>query len=286
MLRASTVQLLRIPFSFFLMPVYWFALSSVHAINIPHAVIIFVTLHLLLYPASNAYNSYMDRDTGSIGSVEKPLQPTRELYYISIILDVTALIMGFLINLYFTACIFLFILASRAYSYRGIRLKKYPVIGYVIAVVFQGGMVYFMVYHGSSILKSTDVSVAGLVGSTLLVGSFYPLTQIYQHKQDKEEGIRTISMMLGYTGTFIFTAAIFFSALVVLAIYFAANLELDRFLVLLICIVPVLIYYVSWFIKVRKDIKAADYKNSLRMNIIAALCTNAAFIILLIIEQI
>lgn len=285
MLKRSTIQLLRMPFSFFLMPVYWFALSSLSSIDIPHAVIIFVILHLLLYPASNAYNSYMDRDTESIGGVEKPLQPTRELYYASLVLDGMAFIIGFPISFYFAVCILVFIIASRAYSYRGIRLKKYPVISYLTAVIFQGAMVFFMVYHGSSISKTADVPFAPMIASALLVGSFYPLTQIYQHRQDKADGVRSMSMLLGYTGTFIFTACIFFTAMAVMGFYFAVNLELDRFLVVLICIVPVLICFFNWFIKVRKDIGAADFKNSLRMNIIAAVCTNTAFIILLIIDR-
>ena len=42
------------------MPVYWFALSFVESINWGNAIGIFVILHLLIYPASNGYNSYMD----------------------------------------------------------------------------------------------------------------------------------------------------------------------------------------------------------------------------------
>ena len=63
-------------FSFFLMPVYWFALSQVKYINWAEAGLIFVILHLLVYPASNGYNSYMDRDTSPVGGIKNPLQPT------------------------------------------------------------------------------------------------------------------------------------------------------------------------------------------------------------------
>ena len=53
----STLRLLRLPFSFFLMPVYWFALSQVVEKDWTRAILIFVILHLLVYPASNGYNS-------------------------------------------------------------------------------------------------------------------------------------------------------------------------------------------------------------------------------------
>ena len=71
MLKADTIKLLRLPFSFFLFPIYLFALSQVPAIDWLKAALIFFIIHFLIYPASNAYNSYMDRDTGPIGGLEK-----------------------------------------------------------------------------------------------------------------------------------------------------------------------------------------------------------------------
>jgi 1,4-dihydroxy-2-naphthoate octaprenyltransferase len=70
MLRTSTIKLLRIPFSFFLSPIYFFSLAQVPHIDWANAVLIFFILHFLIYPASNGYNSYMDRDTESIGGLE------------------------------------------------------------------------------------------------------------------------------------------------------------------------------------------------------------------------
>jgi 1,4-dihydroxy-2-naphthoate octaprenyltransferase len=63
MLKQSTIQLLRFPFSFFLMPVFWFAFLFVKTIHWENVLQLFIIIHVLLYPASNAYNSYMDRDT-------------------------------------------------------------------------------------------------------------------------------------------------------------------------------------------------------------------------------
>jgi 1,4-dihydroxy-2-naphthoate octaprenyltransferase len=285
MIRSSTIQLLRIPFSFFLMPVYWFALSQIVHLDLLNAALIFFILHFLLYPASNAYNSFMDRDTDSIGGVENPQLPTRQLYNVSIILDLLAVAASFFISIYFMIGVILFIAASKAYSYRKIRIKKYPVLSFVIASSFQGGMVYLLVFHGAAISHPLNISPLPVIASSLLVGSFYPLTQIYQHRQDAADGVKTISMLLGYNGTFYFTSLIYFFALVVMGYYFASNLELDRFLVFLLFMIPTLIYFFWWFVQVRKDTAAANFKNSLRMNIIAAICTNAAFITLLIIDR-
>jgi 1,4-dihydroxy-2-naphthoate octaprenyltransferase len=70
----STLLHLRIPFSFFLMPVYWFALSQSSTLHTDKAVLVFILLHLLIYPASNAYNSFYDKDESSIGGLENPRQ--------------------------------------------------------------------------------------------------------------------------------------------------------------------------------------------------------------------
>lgn len=285
MLRSSTIQLLRVPFSFFLMPVYWFALSQVMHLNVADAILIFIILHILLYPASNAYNSFMDRDTESIGGVKNPQLPTKQLYHVSIALDLLAVSLSFLISIYFAAGVILFIAASKAYSYRKIRIKKYPVLSFVIASSFQGGMVYFLVFHGAAVSHPLNISLLPVIASSLLVGSFYPLTQIYQHRQDAADGVKTISMLLGYNGTFYFTSLIYFFALLIMGYYFGSNLELDRFLVFLVFMIPTLIYFFWWLMQVRKDTVAANFKNSLRMNIIAALCTNAAFITILITDK-
>src|SRR5690606_14494151 len=133
----------------------------------------------------NGYNSYMDRDTESIGGIEKPLQPTQQLFYACNVLDITAIMLGFLIDIYFVMGVIAYILASRAYSYRKIRLKKYPVTGYLVVVVFQGGLIFFLAMHGSDVHKTLNIPFFGILAACLLIGSFYPLTQIYQHEQDK-----------------------------------------------------------------------------------------------------
>jgi 1,4-dihydroxy-2-naphthoate polyprenyltransferase len=285
MLQASTLQLLRLKFSFFLMPVYWFALSQVENIQITHAILIFVILHLLVYPASNGYNSYMDRDTESIGGIKNPLLPTRELFYVTVGMDVLAVIISIFISIYCSVCVIGFIAASRAYSYRGIRLKKYPIIGFIVTSVFQGGVVYFLVNHGSDISKSIDIPILPIIASCFLVGSFYPLTQIYQHEQDKADGVKTLSMLLGYNGTFIFTGLTFFMAMNFLSLYFGLGLDFNNIIIITIFTLPVLVYFFWWMIKVRKDKSQANFENTMRMNIIASICTNAAFIAVFLIEK-
>jgi 1,4-dihydroxy-2-naphthoate polyprenyltransferase len=282
MLSASTIKLLRIPFSIFLSPLYLFALSQVEQIDWVNATLIFIILHFLVYPASNGYNSYMDRDTESIGGLEKPPPPSKQLYHLTIILDCAAILLSILVHPLLPVFMLLYIGASKAYSYRGIRLKKFTIIGYLTVIIFQGALTFALVYYGSNANREFFVPWQGMLISALLIGGFYPLTQIYQHRQDLDDGVETISYKLGYTGTFVFCALIYALAWVFMAQFFIQKGEETKLLVLSIFFVPVIVYFIRWFLQVRKDVKAADFKNTMRMNWLASICTNLAFLVLLI----
>ena len=282
----STFQLLRFHFSFFLMPVYWFALSQVKNIYWPDAVLVFVILHLLLYPASNGYNSFMDRDTSPIGGLKNPLQPTRQLFFTTVLMDLIAIALSFIVSAVFAVGIFFYILASRAYSYRKIRLKKFPVIGYLTVIIFQGAVTFFLVFHGSGSNHSLNVPVLSMIASSLLIGGFYPLTQIYQHEEDRKDGVITISFLLGYNGTFIFTGIVYAFAFIVLGWYFYLESKFLNFIILQIFMLPVIFNFFIWFLKVKKNNSHANFKNTMRMNLLASVCTNLGFITLLILKMI
>jgi len=264
------------------MPVYFFAISQLININWRNSALIFIILHFFVYPASNGYNSYMDRDTSSIGGLKKPLQPTIQLFFVTICLDIIAVSLSFFVTWIFALGIFLYILASRAYSYRGIRLKKFPFIGYATVIVFQGAVTFFLVFHGADSNHTLQVPVISMVAASLLIGGFYPLTQIYQHEEDVRDGVKTISYKLGYAGTFIFTGIIYAFAFAMLGLQFFLNLEMKEFFVLQAFMIPVLVYFFIWFNKVLKDKKEANFKNTMRMNLLASVCTNLGFITILI----
>jgi 1,4-dihydroxy-2-naphthoate polyprenyltransferase len=282
MISDSTIKLLRIPFSFFLSPIYFFALAQVPQINWFHAGLIFVILHFLIYPASNGYNSYMDRDTESIGGLEKPPPPSRQLFWVSVVLDSMGILLSFIIGPIFTLVMLFYIGASKAYSYRGIRLKKFPYLGYLIVILFQGAVTFWLVYYGSNEELGLWVPWQGMVICSLLVGGFYPLTQIYQHRQDIEDGVSTISYKLGYIGTFIFCAVVYVLAWIFMAQFFIANKKGDQLLMIGIFFIPVIVYFIRWFVLVYKNNQQANFKNTMKMNWLASTCTNISFLILLI----
>ena len=124
-----------------------------------------------------------------------------------------------------------------------------------------------------------------MIAASLLIGGFYPLTQIYQHQQDKEDGVTTLSMQLGYKGTFIFTAAVYFLAVCALAFLLISSLQENSFFIIQIFFLPVLVYFVWWFKTVATNNSGANFVNTMRMNILASVCTNAALITLFLMEK-
>lgn len=283
-LHRSTLQLLRFHFSLFLLPVYLFVLSQAEGIDWPKAVYIFFILHFLVYPASNGYNSYMDRDETPIGGLASPLQPTRQLFYVTIAMDVLAVLLSAWVDGEIAIGVMVYILASRAYSYRGIRLKQYPVIGFLTVFIFQGGWIFFFV-HSVVDTASEHMPILQAILSSLLIGALYPLTQVYQHEADRADGVRTISMMLGKRGTFIFSMVLFLLATAGMQNLLYVKGKSNQFLLFLLFLFPVVLFFLYWMGKVWKDAGAADFKNSLRMNALSTLCTAAYFITLIILNR-
>ncbi len=277
MLSVNHIQLLRLPFSFFLLPVFLFALSGMQTISYYHALLLFSILHLLVYPASNAYNSFMDQDEGPIGGLAHPPKADKIVFYLSALMDIVAVLLSLLLGLQTAIFVLMYILASRAYSYKRIRLKKFALAGYLTVVIFQGAWIYMLTCLTAG---NTLPDLNGLCISSLLIAGVYPLTQIYQHDADRKDGVHTMSMMLGYRGTFLLTAICFVCAMILFYIRFQESLW--KFWLLQGILSPVLIYFFYWLRKVWGNTTFADFTHTMRMNILASGLLNLYFILLVL----
>jgi 1,4-dihydroxy-2-naphthoate octaprenyltransferase len=223
----------------------------------------------------------MDRDEEAIGGIKNPMLPTRQLYTVTIVMDVIAVALSLLISVWFTVAISIYIICSRLYSYRGIRLKQYPIIGYLIVLLNQGALTFYMIYLGVS-LKETPLPMHGIFAAAFLIGGFYPITQIYQHTSDAKDKVTTISMLLGKRGTMVFCAIMYLIAFALLWHYYFLQQQLQSFIVLQIFFIPVLVFFVRWAVLIWKDESRADFKHTMQMNWIASTCTSLAFITLIL----
>lgn len=281
MISRSTFLHLRIPFSFFLLPVFLFALSISNNPDFENVLLVFFIMHILIYPASNGYNSYFDKDEGSIGALKNPPEVSTELYYTSLVLDALAIILGFIISWQFALMIFIYGLISKAYSHPDIRLKKRPISSWLIAGLFQGFFSFMACYIGVNdlgfeVFNDKSILFPAFLSSMLLWGS-YPMTQIYQHEEDEKRGDITLSLKLGIRGTFHFTAIFFAIAMASFGYFYFHFYDPSTLLIFLISLSPMAVFFGYWYMKVRNDLRNADFGHTMKLNLISALCFNLFF---------
>ncbi len=281
-MKKSTLLHLRIPFSFFLLPVFLLACAVAGSVNETNFWLSLIVLHLLIYPASNAYNSYFDKDEQSIGGLKNPPPVSKQLYSVSLLFDLIGIGLGFLISLEFSLMIFIYGMVSKAYSHPSVRLKKYPIIGWLAAGIFQGYFTYILSLIAlldttfTSIL-TWELQLPGVLSTIMLLGS-YPMTQVYQHEEDSKRGDQTLSLKLGILGTFHFTASMFTLAVVGFGGYYAFYFSTQLALGFAVFLSPVLLYFFLWYFKVRKNVEEANFSSTMRLNFISSLMLNSFFL--------
>lgn len=267
---------LRFVFSVFLLPVYLFAFSQADTVKTSTAVLVFFILHFLAFPASNGYNSYFDKDEDSIALLAKPPEVDISLYYFSILLEAIAFLLGFIISWEFAFAVLIYGIMSKLYSHPATRLKKYPIISFLTVFIFQGCFIYYTTYTaltGTSLFGHWDLGfiIPGAI-SSCLIGASYPLTQVYQHEEDGRRGDKTLSIVLGYKGSFIFSGILFAMGIALSYYYWYLAGMMLNFYFFLLCAAPIFIFFNYWFYKVGKSTANANFKNAMRMNFISSGC--------------
>lgn len=206
----------------------------------------------------------------------------RGLYYTSLLLDLIAIVLALKISLLFSGMILLYGLVSKAYSHPSVRLKKYPIWGWLTTGFFQGFFSFLMCYEGIntlgllSLLKP-QILVPAFLSSLILWGS-YPMTQIYQHEEDRKHGDNTLSMVLGVRGTFVFTSIFFMVSVAGFLMYFDRLFEIKYGVIFLGSLLPVLIYFLIWFYQISRDFTKVNHSRTMWLNFISAVCLNCFFV--------
>ena len=172
----------------------------------------------------------------------------KDLYYVSILFDVAAVVLGLVfISKEFAVMLFVYGMISKAYSHPAVRLKKYPIAGWLTVVVFQGLFTFAMCYVGINkfpfeTLAQTKVLFPGVLTSLMLFAT-YPMTQVYQHEEDTKRGDFTMSVKLGIRGTFFFAMSFFTVAAAGFMYYFVTYFSTFYALVFLVTQSPVVVYF-------------------------------------------
>ena len=283
MISRSSLLHLRIPFSYFLLPIFLFSLSISPNLNGHNILWTFIILHFFLYPASNAYNSYFDKDKGSIGILKNPPPVQKELYFLALLFDFIAIILSAVfINYEFTAMLVVYGFVSKAYSHPSVRLKKYAITAWLITGIFQGFFTFIMCYIGLNDFSVTNALkgevIAGGVLTTVMLWANYPVTQVYQHEEDAARGDRTMSILLGIRGTFLFVGIVFVFVSVGFFMYFRNYFSISYGYAFILALLPVVIFFLSWTMGVFRDESKAGYLQTMWLTALSATCLNIFFV--------
>jgi 4-hydroxybenzoate polyprenyltransferase len=190
---------------------------------------------VLLNGGTLAFNSAYDRDIGPVAYLPNPPEPPRWLAGLSLIWMLAGVVIGTLvIGLAFGLVLGICVVLSVLYSHPATRLKGRPgwdllinMVGYGAATTLGGLLVGKAAYlgfpagacatTGPNLLAfpSVPLPVAQVplgqqfaevladgrfflvLGFGLLFGSFYPGTQIYQAREDRQRGDLTLTTALG-----------------------------------------------------------------------------------------
>ena len=157
-----------------------------------------LTWVVLLNGGTLAFNSAYDRDTTPVAYLARPPLPPSWLARAALLaMGLGALLGTVLVGPAYGGVLAGCVVLSVLYSHPAVRLKSRPGWDLMVNMVGYGGATTL-----AGLLAITDgsPSFSGwmfTIGFSLLFGSFYPLTQIYQTADDRRRGDRTLTTALG-----------------------------------------------------------------------------------------
>ena len=220
---------------------------------------------VLLNSGALAFNSFYDRDKGDITWLNNPPAIPRYLLQFSIFLFIIGLTLAYFINSRFFIAALVASILSILYSHPKIRLKKIAGFDALANVIAYG---ILTPYAGYILINNSLSDSFGLVliAMFFLTTGGYPLSTIYQYKEDIKRGDITLTAFLGKKNSLLFSmAAITIGFLIIFYGIYKGLLGHYAILALLVFI-SVLFILLNWFFNLNEiDAKKELYKAYLLM---------------------
>ena len=155
-----------------------------------------ITWVVLLNGGTLALNSVFDRDEGDVGYLDEPPPVPSGCLSMSLIFLFGGLLTAWGVGTAFFAAYTICLLLSLLYSVPPVRLKAKGGFDIVVNCVGYG---FMTCYGGWSIGGLPPDREAWLIFTAFffLFGGLYPLTQLYQMRDDSGRGDRTLAVILG-----------------------------------------------------------------------------------------
>ncbi len=201
---------LRLHYQLLLAPIFVWGYLLAGQYPDPKFWIAFVAFHIFLYGGTTAYNSYYDRDEGPIGGLEKPPLPVSTLLPFALGIQAIGALLATAVNLPLLLIYVIILVMGMAYSHPRTRFKGHPLLGLMTVGIGQGILAALggWVTGNPHLTQLSIMDWVGIVAVALVTVGFYPITQIYQIKEDLARGDLTFAAWVGPQQTFRFAISV------------------------------------------------------------------------------
>ncbi|MCC5916313.1 MAG: UbiA prenyltransferase family protein [Cryomorphaceae bacterium] len=290
MISTLTRALLHMRFhlSALLSPIFFMALCFSEVKSYRDVLLLFILLHLIVYPSRNGFNSIQDRIGGSLTGLKTPPPAPGFLRILTLILDATAIYIAFTMSKSTFILVTFYVIAFRAYSFRYIQLKRFPLLSFVMVVGVQGALIYLLTSHVAqqrsvmSIVMSKE-GLAGILAACGYVAAGYPLLNLFRHKQEEKAKLKSFSRLLGIKDSFLFSTI--FLAGMSLMLFYLFMPEWEYIFLFLLINSPTLGLFIIWYRKSWRTSFFVDYEDTMRISFLGGFTMNIFFIVVLMLEM-
>jgi 1,4-dihydroxy-2-naphthoate octaprenyltransferase len=259
---------LRLHYQFFILSGgYLIAALFVEQVNWEQFWLQFLNVHVLLFGAATAYNSWWDKDKGPIGGLQSPPKMKKWMWPASLIFQFIGL--GWAVSIgwnyviiYAVSMLFFWLYSTPLARWKGRPIRSIIAIG--VSTGINSFLLGFLAAGGYPITFREDI-IALAVAAIIL--SLYPVSQVFQTEEDGDRGDQTFAITYGLRGVKWFFAILFFIGASILSVMlYESNPTLGLIFSTIILSAYALLSYFVW----RLQGKQSEYQMVMRLKFFAS----------------
>lgn len=159
----------------------------------------FINVHILLFGGATAFNSFWDKDEGPIGGLKNPPKMTPWMHKASIVWMFFGWLWSFIISTPYFIVYGFSLLFFWLYSTPHARWKGHPHLS-MIAIAVSTGMNSTLLGFWAADGAFSWIILFASIGTSIVLLSLYPVSQIYQLEEDQRRGDLTFFGHYGLRG--------------------------------------------------------------------------------------
>ena len=265
--------------SFIYLPLFLFAISQTHDLNMLHTGLFFIILQVLIHPSNQLQIANANLELS--GSKIELTKQAKNLITSSISMNGLAVVLSMLIiSLEVGVGVTGYLLLSKLNNNNPIRLRKYAIISLLLTMTMQGVLLFALTQYATGKLMLIT-NIFAIQACAFFVGFVYPLTQMHTHVEDLKRGDLTIGIRLGLQGTFILSLVMFLIAISFMGLHFYNTKHGFHFYVFLFFLSPVAAYFFWWRKNTRIQPLVANYIFTRLFVVITTICMSLFSLVLI-----